>query len=188
MVLPRSSVEVRGNALTDHQVQLEIGAGEVAFQDRRAVLDGLSGTLSLGVDDLTIERLDPRWGLAQGGGAVASFDTPVADVTVRADLDVERAASLVPTTQALGGRLAVDGFVRGALSAPMIEARVHGSQLTFQNLADGQLDLTGAFDLTSRRARLIVRSRRSLGHRNRGRRGLAGRFAAVVPAGHDRAA
>ena len=73
---------------------------------------------------------------------------------MRADLDVERAASLVPASQALGGRLTLDGFVKGALSAPAIEARVHGSELTFQNLADGQLDLTGAFDLTSRQARV----------------------------------
>jgi hypothetical protein len=157
VVLPQSSVEVRGNALTDrHQVQLEVGAGEVAFQERRAVLDGLRGTLSLGDDDLTIERLDLRalGSHAELSGAVASFDSPVADVKVRADVDVERAASLVPATQALGGRLALDGFVRGALSAPAIEARVHGSELTFQNLTDGQLDLTGAFDLTSRRARV----------------------------------
>ena len=154
-IIRRESEVIR---LTDrHRCSWKSAPGRWPSRTAGAVLDGLSGTLSLGDDDLTIERLDLR---ALGSRAELMAPSPIryaGQPTSKCGPTstlLMRAASLVPRARRLAGDSRWMASVKGALSAPAIEARVHGSELTFQNLSGGQLDLTGAFDLTTRQARI----------------------------------
>jgi outer membrane protein assembly factor BamA/autotransporter translocation and assembly factor TamB len=57
--LPLSSMDVRGNRLTDrHHITLDGAAGHVRVKDRSSSIDRLSGELELGENDLKLVRLD----------------------------------------------------------------------------------------------------------------------------------
>ena len=121
LTLPVSSLTVEGNGLTDrHEVRLKAAAGQLRVQDRTATLQRLSGELDLGKDDIDVTRLDvdaagSRLSLS---GSVRQFDAPVADLTVRARIDVAHVAPLAGVKDPMGGAVEMNATVKGPAVGP----------------------------------------------------------------------
>ena len=132
----------------------EGAAGHLRVQDRTTTLQRLSGEFDLGKDDIDVTRLDvdaagSRLSLS---GSVRQFDAPVADLTVRARIDVAHVAPLAGVKDPVGGAVEIDATVKGPVSGPALDARVSGSELRFRNVDRMQLAATAAYDMKERRA------------------------------------
>ena len=153
--LPVSSITVEGNGLTDrHEVRLRAAAGQLRVRDRATTLQQLSGELDLGKDDIDVTRLDVD---ADGSrlsltGSVRKFDAPVADLRVRARVDVAGVAPLAGVKDPVGGAVEIDATAKGPVSSPALVARLSGSELKFRNVDRMQLTATAAYDMTAQRA------------------------------------
>jgi outer membrane protein assembly complex protein YaeT len=155
--LPLSSVEVSGNGLTNrHEIQFEAAGGHVRAQDREAAIDRAAGTIDLGEDDVTIERVEVEsmGSRADVAGTIKTFDAPAADLSVKSSIDASRVAPLAGAEEPVGGNVTINATVKGPLSTPAIETHVSGSALQFRDLRDVQLDADAAYDLATRQATL----------------------------------
>ena len=155
--LPISSVQVKGNDLTDrHQIEFDAAGGDMRAQDRQAAIDRLAGQVDLGEDDVSIERLevDTVGSSAAVTGTIAQFDAPVADLTIKSSVDASRVAPLANLKEPVSGAVTIDATAKGPLRAPVVNAHVSGSSLQFRELRDVQLDATAAYDLATRHAAL----------------------------------
>ena len=157
IVLPQASVEITGSRLTDrHEVKLDVGAGQATLQDRTTAIEGIRGVLSIGDEDVRLDNLELRALAARLAidGTIGPFDNPAADLSVRGNVDIAHAAAFANTSQAVGGRLELTATVKGPMAEPVIDARVHGSGLSLQDLSGAELDLVAAYDLKTRHARI----------------------------------
>jgi len=155
--LPLSSIEVDGSDLTNrHEIQFEAAGGNVHVQDREAAIDRAAGTVDLGEDDVTIERVEVEslGSRAEVAGTIKAFDAPVADLTVKSSVDASRVAPLAGIEEPVGGRVTIDATAKGPLATPAIDAQVSGAALQFRDLRDVQLDANAAYDLTTRQANI----------------------------------
>ena len=155
LTLPVSSLAVEGNRLTGrHEVRVTAQAGHLRVQDRTATLQRLSGELDFGKDDVHVEKLDvdAAGSLVSLVGSVRQFDAPVADLTVRARVDVANVAPLAGLKDPVGGALDIDATVKGPLQGPALAARLSGSELRFRNVDRMQVTATAAYDMTAQRA------------------------------------
>ena len=155
LTLPVSSLTVEGDSLTDrHEVRLEAAAGQFRVQDRTATLQRLSGELDLGKDDIDVTKLDVDAAGSQLSisGSVRQLDAPVADLTVRARLDVAHVAPLAGVKDPMDGVVEMNATVKGPAAAPALNARVSGSEIRFRNIDRIQLAATVAYNTKERRA------------------------------------
>ena len=155
LTLPISAMEVEGDALTNrHTVRLASAGGKLALQDRKATLDQLTGEIDLGEDDARVERLEL---VAEGArlnltGAIAQFADPHADLQLRGTLDVARAGAIAGLRERLAGTVTVDATAKGRIAAPAISGHVEGTDVTFRNLSDVDLETDATYDMTKKRA------------------------------------
>jgi outer membrane protein assembly complex protein YaeT len=155
LTLPVPSLTVEGDRLTDrHDVFLTARAGHLRIQDRSTTLDTISAELDLGKDDADVTRLDvdAAGSRVSVSGSVRQFDAPVADLAVRAHLDVAHVSPLAGVKDPTGGEVDIDATVKGPVTAPRLDARVSGSELKFRNVDRMQLTATTVYDMTARRA------------------------------------
>lgn len=141
--LPVHTMLVQGNRLTDrHAVSLVATDGVARARGRRARLDRLSATVDLGDDDLRMADaiLDAERSHAELRGTVASFSNPQLDLRLRATIDVTRAAAAAAISDAPGGDVTVEASVGGGATAPEVDARIDGRELSFRTLAGTSLD------------------------------------------------
>jgi outer membrane protein assembly complex protein YaeT len=155
VAVPVHAIEVDGNALTDrHTVRLDAGKGSLAIQDRKATLDWLRGELDLGEDDARLTSVEVA---AEGArvhvtGTIVQFADPHADLAVRGNVDVARAAAVAALNERVDGVVDADVRVKGRIATPTVEGRVNAANLTFRNLSDLQLAATAAYDMLQKRA------------------------------------
>ena len=181
VVLPISSIELEGNALTDrHTVRLAAGKGTMVVQERKALLDAIDGELEFGEDDVRFEQLEV---LVDGArvtlsGTIAQFADPHADLNVRGSADATRVSALVNLADPVGGGVEIEASIKGRLSSPAIEGRVKGTNVSFRNLSDLQVETTAAYDMGQQRVTIAdLRVRAPFGE-------VAG-HGSVELAGHD---
>jgi len=153
--LPLSSVEVRGNELTDrHRIELDAAGGALQLEDRQAAIDRVDGNVDLGEDDVTIERLaiDTEGSRAEVTGSITRFDAPVADLAVKSHVNIDRIAPLARLEEPLTGMADIDATAKGPLASPQVEARLSGSDMQFRDLRDMQVNANASYDIATRRA------------------------------------
>jgi outer membrane protein assembly complex protein YaeT len=153
--LPLRSVGVEGNDISDrHEVRFESAGGHARVNDRAAAIDRVSAEIDLGRDDVRVNRLglDALGSHADIAGVVRDFDAPSVDVTVKGDVELAPAASLLDVMEPVAGRVRVDASIKGAAKAPAVEARLSGSGVQFRALDRVQFDAAGAYHVANRLA------------------------------------
>ncbi len=152
VVMPIAALTVDGSPLTDRHAVIIRAAGGTAHAEGQDVrLDGLSGRLDLGRDDVRFESLvlESEGSRAEVSGAMTTFDLPMLDLRLKADLDVERAAQLGGLEDPAGGRLVVDATAQGAANALKVAADLSGRGLRFRNVDQVALESAADYDVAT---------------------------------------
>ena len=152
--LPVESLAVTGDRATErHDVSLAAGGGRLLAEGRDVRLETLTARLSLGDDDVDIERavMEAAGSRVEVSGTIERFADPTIDTRVEAVLDVARAAQLARLDEPAAGQVTVNATARGPASAPDVEARVEGRRLAFRDLEGLSLDADLAYEGQARR-------------------------------------
>jgi hypothetical protein len=144
VMMPVEALSVDGNPLTDRHAVVVRAAGGTAHASGRDVrVDTLSANLDVGRDDVRFDAvaMQSEGSHADLSGSLTSFDAPVVDVRVKADIDVERAGRLAGVSEPAGGQLTVDAAVKGPFSAVKVSGAFAGRDLRFREV--GQVSHEG---------------------------------------------
>ena len=150
VTLPRTSLTMKGNALTDrHDVTIEANGGEARIGERSAHLDRVAAVVDLGRDDVKIERAELAAEGAQlnASGTFGPFAQPVVDIALQATADAARAARIAKLEEKVSGQVSVEGTVKGPVAAVAIDARIKGADLQARELSHINVEADGTYQM-----------------------------------------
>jgi len=155
LVLPFSSIELDGNAVTRrHRVRLESATGRLRVRTQAETVNRVAGVLDIGRDDARIEQFEVEAAGAQvaADGTLRNFDAPLFEMRLKAVVDAARSAAFLDVPKTIAGTVVVDATATGPWSALAIDGRLSGAKLRFRSLANAQVDVRGSYDVAARLA------------------------------------
>ena len=150
VTLPRASLKMEGNALTDrHAITIDAPGGDVRVKDRAAHVDRLALVLDLGRDDVKVERgeIEAAGVQLNASGTYGPFDQPVVDFAVQATGDAARVLELAKVDEPVAGQVSVEANIKGATSALTVDAQVRGAGMRIRDLQDIDIDTAIAYEM-----------------------------------------
>jgi outer membrane protein assembly complex protein YaeT len=152
--VPVESLTIAGDRITGrHTVVFNVHDGQARVEDRDVRLDRFHADVSLGDDDVRLAEvvLEGEGAHAKVSGAVSQFDAPLLDLRASLTIDATRAARLARVEERIEGGVSLEVTATGAASAPVIDARMHGQNITFRSLSAGTIDAHVGYDGPSKR-------------------------------------
>ncbi len=150
LTLPRASLSVAGNALTDrHAITVEATGGDARWGERRVQLDRMSAAVSLGREDATIERaeLQAESLLLNMSGSLGPFAAPIVDLNVQATADAARLTEVAKLAEPVAGQISLEGHLTGPMATLVVDGQLNGSGVQVRDLDDITLQTKATYQV-----------------------------------------